>query len=98
MKIITSHKELEVGKYYWMLSKQFGSWYVEPCTDKYGRGEETKQLGSYWATDNNHEHLFQNYVVFGPLETPKTDTIYLCSTHGGNGFQSDCVVCAGIKR
>lgn len=87
---IGSHDKLEPGKFYWVMSAGFKACDVLECRIADGGH---KKLGSHWATPDHHEYLFSKFYIFGPIQQPTFDTIYLCNDHGGYGFKSDCSAC-----
>lgn len=93
---IESHDKIEVGKTYWLRSKQFGSFHAAECKKGLAEGQENTILG-HWVDHNNHAYAFAKYDIFGPIPTPTIETIYLCEKHGGYGFISDCAVCQRFK-
>jgi len=67
---IESYKDLEIDKYYFCRSKNFGT--VE-IFKVYGP-EERKHIGpdKLWANKTNCR-IFEKYDVIGPVEIPKFD-------------------------
>lgn len=70
-KKIESYKDLEVGKFYWLKSIEFGSLHIADCkssiviyTDK------PFTLLGHWVTPENHEYTFGKYEIFGPIPEP----------------------------
>jgi len=64
---IESYKDLKVGQFYWLRSREFGSLHVDVC-----RGDESlpNQILGHWVTEENHEYTFDKYEIFGPISKP----------------------------
>jgi len=85
---IESNDQLEVGEHYHCFDRVTAKYSVEKCSD-----EGEKYLArKIWATDDNNQAL-ERWDIYGPIKPPSIGGMYLCPSHGGFGFSSDCVRC-----
>jgi hypothetical protein len=73
---VTSYKQLLIGRHYWCKTKaDFPTeWHVERCIRGSNEPGMEAKLGSFWASEKNHEYLFQRYEIKGPIPTPAEPT------------------------
>lgn len=93
---ITTNADLEVGRYYHCFDKSTIAHAIHQCHRK--EADAPKFLaGRIWADDNNNQAL-ERWRIYGPIDPPNVGGIYLCSDHGGYGFNSDCQRCKVLKK
>ncbi len=93
---IKTNDLLIIGRYYHCFDKTNGTHSIHECRTDDGITNYISN-NHIWASNDNNQALTK-WRIFGPIEIPYINSIYLCRQHGGHGFISDCAVCNLNKK
>lgn len=76
MQLITTNKQLTVGRHYWCRNSKYP--HFEPDILKVGEISGRKYIGTgkIWAMDENNQAL-ERFDIVGPIPTPNFDEQYM---------------------